>query len=160
MRHGLTLIELLIVISLLVVLTGATAYVFRIVLVNWSYFDTRTGLAIELDRGMEGVTRNLRMASAIQNLSSNEIRFTQGNNSSFIYYFYNSGKDYQLREAVLTGGINGTFVNNAGRIIMTQVAPPPASTMSVTGNVANITLALADRGEALNSRVIVRPRNL
>lgn len=160
MRHGLTLIELLIVITLLVVLTAATVYVFRVVLINWSFFDTRAGLAIELDRGSQELARRLRSSSAIQNLSANEIRFSYGNNSSFVYYFYDADGDYQLRETVLAGGINGTFVNSSGRIVMTQIAPPPASAMSVTGNTANITLVLSHNSETLNSRVVVRPRNL
>jgi len=160
MRHGLTLIELLIVITLLVVLSAATVYVFRVVLINWSFFDIRTGLAIELDRGTEELARRLRSSSEIRNLSTNEIRFSYGNNSSFVYYFYDALGEYQLREAVLTGGINGTFVNSVGRVVMAQIVPPPVSALSVAGNTANITLVLSRKDETLNSRVLVRPRNL
>jgi len=167
-RRGFTLIELTLTAGMLVVLIAVSAYIFKVALLTWSSQETRGGIKINMDRGIEQMARDLRKAQAIQS-SNDEIRFTQGANS-FIYYLYNasdtpyppafSQSSYQLMRQGLTGGIGGTFTYGSGTIIINDVVPPPTSDMSASGNVVTIDLSGKWRDETIRARTEVRPRNL
>ena len=158
----------MITIGMLVILVGATVYILRAVLLNWSSQETRSGIDIGLDRGIEEMVRDLREAKAIQS-SGDEIRFTQDQTTYYIYHLYNSGDtyppnfsqaSYQLRKAALTGGIGGTFTYGSGDIKIIDVLPPPTSDLSLSSNVATIDLSMKKADETIRSRTQVKPRNL
>ena len=167
-KQGFTLIELIITISMLVALVGTTAYVFRAVLLSWSNQETRAGIDISLDRGIEEMVRDLREARQAQS-SNDEIRFTQDQTTYYIYYLYNAGdtypvvfnqSSYQLRKAALTGGISGIFTYGLGDIKIIDVLPPPTSDLSLNSNLITIDLSVKRKDETIRSRTEVRPRNL
>ncbi|MFA5117254.1 MAG: hypothetical protein WC695_00200 [Candidatus Omnitrophota bacterium] len=160
--------ELMITVSMLVVLTVVLVSVLRAVLLSWSSEEARAGIDINLDRGVEEIVRDLRDVSAVQ-CSNNEIRFYQGEAGYYIYYLYNAADPYpplfnksayQLRKASLTGGIAGKFTYGSGDIKMTDVVAPPASDLSISGNLINIDLSLKRNDETIRSRTAIRPRNL
>lgn len=168
MRKAFTLIELLITIGLVVALAAVALYVFRVFLLTWSSQSTREEAGIQAGSAVEQMARDLRKANAIQS-SGDEIRFTQGTDS-YIYYLYNSAdvsyppqfnqSSYQLIKSPLTGDIDGTFSYGTGAIKMTDVLPPPASDLSLSGNVVTIDLTSSRSGESIRSRTEIRPRNL
>jgi prepilin-type N-terminal cleavage/methylation domain-containing protein len=168
LKKGFTLIELIITIVMLVALTGVTAYVFHAVLLSWSSEETRSGIDINLDRGIEETVRDLREARQVQSVN-NEVRFTQDQSNYYIYYLYNENdsypptfnqSSYDLRKANLSGGISGTFTYGSGLIIITGVLPPPTSDLSISGNIVTTDLSVKRYNETIRSRTQVKPRNL
>ena len=168
-RAGFTLIELIITILMLVVLTGVSAFVFRAVLLSWHSQETRSGIDIALERGIEEMVRDLRKAKQVQSVNNDEIRFTHDLIAYYIYYFYNANDSYppsfsqgsyQLRKAELSGGISGTFTYGSGSIIITEALPPAASDLSMSANLITLDLSIKRGDETIRSRTQVRPRNL
>ncbi len=168
-KRGLTLIELLITVIMCIILTGASMYIFRAVLLNWVGSEERTGVDISIDRGIEEAVRDLREARQISFINNDEIRFTQDLTNFYIYYLYN-GSDtypsmfnqntYELRKAALSGGISGTFTYGSGQIIITEVVAPTTSDLSISSNLVTLDLSVRRRDEIIRSRTRVRPRNL
>lgn len=168
MRDGFTLIELVMVIGLVVILILATAFVFRAVLLSWFSQETRAGIGISLDRGLEEIVRDLRKAKQAQS-AGDEIRFRQGASAYYIYYLYNASDSYppvfsqsayQLKKETLTGGISGTFSYGSGQTIATDVLAPPASDLSLSGNLIALDISIKRGAETIRSRTQVKPRNL
>lgn len=169
MKRGLTLIELIITIVLFVILTGVIIYILRVVLLSWSSQETRAGIDISLDRGIEEVMRDLREGRQVSTVNNDEIRFTQDLTTYYIYYLYNAGASYstnftqasyQLKKATLTGGMTGTFTYGSGDIKIIDVLPPPTSDLSLSSNLITLDLSITRKGETIRSKTQVRPRNL
>lgn len=169
LKKGLTLIELMIVIIMFVILTGVIVCVLRAVLLSWSSQETRAGVDISLDRGIEEVVRDLREGRQVNTVNNDEIRFTQDLAACYIYYLYNAGDSYpssftqtsyQLKKATLTGGMSGTFAYGSGDIKITDVLPPPTSDLSLSSNLITVDLSIKRGDETIRSRTQVRPRNL
>lgn len=168
-RAGFTLIELIITILMLVALVGVSALVFRAVLLSWHSQETRAGIDIALDRGIEEVVRDLRKARQAQSVNNDEIRFTHNLTTYYIYYLYNtadsyppsfSQSSYQLKKATLSSGINGTFSYGSGQTMVTEVLPPATSDLSISANLTTLDLSVRIGDETIRSRTQVRPRNL
>lgn len=167
MTNGFTLIEIIITLIMIVILIATVVYILRAVLLSWSSQETRAGIDIVLDRGIEQVARDLREARQVQS-TNDEIRFTQDQSTYYIYYLFNSADTYppnfsqslyQLKKATLSGGIGGTFTYGAGDIILNDISAPPASDLSLSGNMVRIDLTAAVKDESIRSRTEVRPRN-
>lgn len=159
----------MITIVMLVALVGVTAYVFRAVLLSWSSEETRAGVDISLDRGIEEMVRDLREAKEASYVNNDEIRFTPDQSNYYIYYLYNENdfyppsfnqSSYQLKKAALSGGIGGTFTYGSGTIIIIDILSPPTSDLSLSNNVVTLDLSLSRGNETIRSRTEVKPRNL
>ena len=168
LTKGFTLLELMITIIMFAALALVSFYVFRVVILTWVSQETRGGVDITLDVGMEKIVRDLREAKAI-NSSNDQIRFTADNTTYYIYYLYNQNDSYppsfnqtsyQLRKTTLSGGINGTFNYGSGPILLYSILPPPASDLSITNNVINIDLSMKRAGETIRAKTEVAARNL
>ncbi len=169
MRKGFTLIELMMTIAMFVILALVVVYVLRAVLLSWSSQETRAGVDISLDRGIEEVARDLREARQVSVVNNDEIRFTYDLTNCYIYYLYSAGdsyppsfnqSSYQLKKATLAGGINGTFTYGSGDIKVIDVLPPATSDLSLSSNLITLDLSIKRGDETIRSRTQVRPRNL
>ena len=167
-RTGFTLIELVMVIGLVVILILTTAFVFRAVLLSWSSQETRAGIGINLDRGLEEIVRDLRKAKQAASVSD-EIRFREGLSNYYIYYLYSANDSYpltfsqsayQLKKEPLSGGINGTFSYGSGQTIVSDLLAPPTSDLSLSGNLITLDISIKRGAERIRSRTQVKPRNL
>ena len=150
---GLTLLEMIIAISLSTLLMGTSLLLLRPILLAWAHHQDRLELQQQVQHGMEKTIRQIRLAGDAQG-GSGAIRFTisaLSGTQSYILYLYHpsdswppsySQASYQLRQAPLVGGINGTFTYGAGALLMREVVPPPASTLSLSGKVALLNLSL------------------
>lgn len=162
----------MIVIVMFVILTAVTVYVFRAILLNWYSQETRAGIDISLDRGIEEMVRDLRETKAVQSVNNDEIRFTveeSGVDNNYIYYLYNENDSYppsfnqdsyEIRRVTLSGGIGGTFTYGSGPIIITDVVPPTTSDLSISGNMVTIDLSITRADETIRSRTEIKPRNI
>ena len=171
-KKGMTLIEILITITMLVMLMGVSVYVFRAILINWSLLESRSGIAVNLDSAMAKMLRDFRTAKEVQSTTGyHEIRFSPDEVNFYVYYLYNESDSYapppefdmqyyQLRKATLSGGINGTFTYGSGQLILTDVLPPPDSELSINDNIITIDLMAERKGETKRLRTEVRPRNI
>lgn len=169
LKKGLTLLELMMAILVFVILMAVIVYILRAVLLSWSSQETRSGIDISLDRGIEEAVRDLREARQISFINNDEIRFTQDLTNFYIYYLYNESDSYppsfnqntyELRKAALSGGISGTFTYGSGQIIITEVVAPTTSDLSISSNLVTLDLSVRRRDEIIRSRTQVRPRNL
>lgn len=154
---------------MLAILTVAIASVFRAILLSWSSQEKRAGIDIDLNWGMEGMSRDLREARQAQSVSNDEIRFTSDLANFYIFYLYNandsypptfSQSSYELRKATLSGSITGTFTYGSGPVIMTEVLPPATSDLSIASNLVTMDLSVNRADETIRARTQVRPRNL
>ena len=174
MKRGITLIEIMVAVALFAILAVATVLVFRAILLSWASQETRAGIDIALDVEVEEVVRDLREATAISSVNSDEVRFTAGG-SDYIYYFYNENDSYppvfdqstyELKKTALTGGISGTFTYGDGRIIIFDLIPPgtgtdPKTDLSIdANNLITVILKMTRGDETITSKTQVRPRNL
>jgi predicted membrane protein len=169
-KRSLTLIEFIITFLLLSVFMGVIVYMFRTVLVSWAGIEQRTGVDITLDWAVEEVSRDIRRAKAVQSTAGlDELRFTQINNLSYIYYFYNENDSYpqsfsqdyyQLRKVDLSGGINGNFTYGEGKIVLYDVIPPSVSDLSISQNIVTLDFSVRRYDELVRSRTQIKPRNL
>ena len=159
-------------IVLFIILSVTAVYIFRAILLSWSSQETRTGVNITLDSGIEKMVRDLREAKQVQATAGyDEIRFTPDFSNYYIYYLYNAGDSYvpppafdqttyELRSAALTGGISGTFTYGDGQVMLTDVLPPTTSDLSLSGNILTIDISITRGDETIRSRTEVRPRNI
>lgn len=173
-KKGLTLIEAMIAVAMLVILTGAITYAFRAVLLSWSSQETRTGINVNLKYDIEDIVRELRGSRQAGAVNNDEVRFSQDKVTYYVYYLYNPSDGYppafgqsayQLKKAALTGGLNGTFAYGSGDLIMSDIKPRTAFTparpvISFTDNMVTMDISIARGDETVRSRTAVRPRNL
>ena len=168
-KHGLTLIEFLIVIAMFSVIAGVTVYVFQVILRSWTGMEDRTSVSIVLNRAVEEVVRDVREATQVSLVNNDEIRFTKDDTNFYIYYLYNSDDSYppafnqdfyELRKATLSGGINGTFTYGSGKVIIIGVVPPSVTDLSFDGSIVTLDLSVTENDETVRIKTDVTPRNL
>lgn len=174
-KKGLTLVELIVVIMLFVLLAAVTVYVFRAIALSWSAQEERAGVDIMIDKSVEGIVRELREATEVRLGPGpaddyDEIRFKRGG-MDYIFYLYNADSSYgfpqafdedsyEMRKTTLSEGIGGTFTYGDGRIIITDLLPPPSSDFAFDGSIVTIDLTAERNDETVRARTEVRPRNL
>ncbi|MBI3332822.1 MAG: type II secretion system protein [Candidatus Omnitrophica bacterium] len=168
----MSLVELIIAMLLFSVLITAGAMSFHPILRAWPSQQDRMGMGRQVQHGMEGAIRQLRPATALQNDANGGIRLTvreNGNLNSYILYLYHpsdpwglpftQADGYQLRQAGLTGGINGSFTYGEGTLLMQYLKAPPDSNLSSSGSVATLDLTLSRGDDTLRLIERVKRRN-
>ena len=173
-RDGFTLTELILSIGLFALLAVIITVVLRTILVSWDLQERRSGIDINLDRGIEEMVRDLRKSKQVQSATNyDEIRFCQGTTTTacYIFYLYHANdayvpppafdqSSYQLKRTALTGDIDGTFTYGSGDVVVNDVLPPPVSDLSLAGNLLTVDLSVKRGDETIRSRTQVRPRNV
>jgi hypothetical protein len=162
---------LIITLLLFAGLMTATAVSINPILLAWSSQQDRMELQRQNQHGLEQAIRKLRLANALTNDANDAIRYTvreSGTDNSYILYLYNasdtwppafSQSSYQLRQAPLSGGINGTFTYGAGDLLTRDIKPPTTSDLSVSGSVATLDLTLTRFDETFRLIERVKRRN-
>lgn len=168
-KKGFTIAEVLITTAMIAAIIGALAFLFQVVVASWSAQGARSGLGVGINNSVRLMARDLRSAAEVGSINAEEIRFSPDKVSYYIYYFYNAADPYppsfnqslyQIKKATLSGGINGTFSYGSGSLMMKDVLPPPASSLSITGLMTTIDL-IANRGKStIRAATRVKPRNM
>jgi len=168
---GLTLLEVVFALALVVFLVSAIMFVYVVALKASDLHGKRSDSRQKIQFALERVIRDVRLANAIS-VANHAVRFTvyeSGSNNSYIYYLYNASDvwppaynqtSYDLRRTSLSGGMSGTFTYGNGDLIATGLKPPAAdTTMTSSGNVAQIKLVGLEGNETMTVSGYVRPRN-
>ena len=171
-RYGITLLEIIFALALVVLLTSSVAFVYTVVLRSWDQIGHRSDLHERLYFALERVIRDARTANALS-VANHSLRFTvneNGADQSYIYYLYNSSDSwvpqysqaaYDLMRTSLTGGIGGSFTYGSGEIVVKSLKPPSAdTTITSSGNVVFINLVGKEKNDTMKVRGYVRPRNI
>ena len=165
------MIELIIALLLFGVLMTSAAMAMQPVLLAFSSQQDRWELTRTSQQGLEQAVRQLRLATSFANDANDAIRFAvreSGSSNSYILYLYHGSDSwppsynqsvYQLRQASLSGGINGTFTYGDGTLLMRQIKPPTDSDLSVSGSVATLDLTLTRGDETYRLVERVKRRN-
>jgi len=181
-KRGFTLLETLIVFSLLSVLMGVSAYLFTVSLRVWVTGSLRTEIRENMSYAMEKTVRDLK-AMALGSLSqydsgsgniAHTIQYDDLSGNTYVLYLYNaddlsfdsdySQSLYNLRKANITQGDNPA--SGEGVLILQDLVSPaaaePATDLTIDPNATLVTLDfVVQRGdETVTIRTKVRPRNL
>lgn len=169
-KTGLTLLEMIFTITLVVFLSTSISLIYMVSLKGWEHLGHRTDIHEKLHFALERIVRDVRPANALS-VSNHALRFTLnegGQMNSYIYYLYHASNSwppvfnqtvYELRRSALAGGINGTFTYGSGELIATEVSPPPNTTITSSGVAAFLKLSGLQEGDRLTIRGYVYPRN-
>ena len=155
---AITLFELIMAMTMFAIIAVVVVFIFRAVLLGWDSLEKQAGMRIVFNTSTERLVRDLRQAREIS-VINNEIRFTQDGVNYYVYYLYNTGNSYKLMKANISGGINGVFTSGSGQLIALDITAPPASSLSVNGNVI-IDLSMSRGSEVMRVKTNVKPRNL
>ena len=176
-HRGLTLLEIVFSLTLVVFLVGAIFFLYVVSLRGQNQVGGRNDVHEKLHFALERVVRDVREAKALS-VANHALRFTLreiGADSSYIYYLYNASDSwvpsynqptYDLYRAPLTaaGGVgisDDTFTYGSGDVIATDLLPPSTNTsVTSSGNYGVIKLGAKEGDDILTVRGNVRPRNV
>ena len=169
-RKGLTFIEVLVTTAIMSILVFTVGYTFIVGLKQWEEGHARSQMRAKMSQALELVSKNLRQAASIDELTAGSITFTAdlGNGSqSHRVYMYNASDAepnppytqniYELRWAV------GTVTYGSGAVIATDIDkpnPPSSNPFSQSGNVITMNFTLERGDVSIDMRTNVRVRNL
>ena len=175
-KRGFTLLETLIVFSLLSVLMGVSAYLFTVSLRAWGTGSLRTEIREDMSYAMEKVVRDLKeMANgSLSQYSSIEhtIQFEETGGDTYVLYLYNSADPvfnskynrslYNLRKANITQGDDPD--SGEGVLILRDLVSPdaasPATALTISSNQVTLDFVVQRSDETVRLRTKIRPRNL
>ena len=177
-KRGFTLLETLIVFSLLSVLMGVSAHLFTVSLRVWGTGSLRTEIRENMSYAIEKTVRDLKeMANASldqYNSIAHTIQYDEisGDGDTYVLYLYNSADPvfnsrynrslYNLRKANITQGDNPD--SGEGVLILRDLVSPdaasPATALTVSGNQVTLDFVVQRSDETVRLRTKIRPRNL
>jgi len=177
-KKGFTLLETLIVFSLLSVLMGVSAYLFTVSLRAWGTGSLRTEIREDMSYAMEKTVRDLKeMANGSlhqYNSIAHTIQYDDLSGRTYVLYLYNANDAtldstyskslYDLRKADIDGG--DTPASGGGVLILRDLispdaaAPATALTIDPSGTQVSLDFVVQRRDETVRTRTKVRPRNL
>jgi Tfp pilus assembly protein PilW len=174
-QNGLTLLELVFSLTLVVFLVFSIFLVYIVTLRGWDQIGHRTDLDEKLHFALERIVRDVREANDLV-VADHAVRITErGTNNSYIYYLHNASDSwvpnyaqdtYDLRREALTaaGGAgigDDTFAYGNGDVIVTGLTPPSSGTnLTSSGNYAILKLVGKQEDDTMTVRGYVRPRNV
>ena len=181
-KRGFTLLETLIVFSLLSVLMGVSAHLFTVSLRVWGTGSLRTEIREDMSYAIEKIVRDLK-EMAIRSLYqynpgggdvAHTVQYDDFAGNTYVFYLYNSAdlsfdssyteSLYDLRKADIDGG--DIPASGGGLLILRDLVSPdaaaPATALSIDPNGTHVTLDfVVQRGsETVRIRTKVSPRNL
>lgn len=169
-NRGLTLIEVLVTTVMLSILVFAVGFTFVAGLRLWNNGYERNDMRTELAQAMELVSKNLRQATSIDELTAGSITFTAdlgAGSTTCRVYLYNASdsepnppytqESYELRWAT------GTVTYGSGAIIASDIdrpVPPSSRPFSQSGNLITMVFTVERGDQSVDMRTNVRVRNL
>lgn len=167
-KKGITLIELMTTLSMIVILAGFSVYVYYTVYLGWQGQEIRAELSSSLNRAVDEMVRDLREATEVMAVTGGIISFTAySDGKAYAYYLYNASDPppfaynqagYELKRVEQAAG--GGFTFGGGKLVARNVLPPPATDLSFSGNIATLDISVSRDGETVRAKTKVRPRDL
>ena len=181
-KRGFTLLETLIIFSLLSVLMCVSVHLFAVSLRAWGTGSLRTEIREDMSYAMEKTVRDLK-EMALGSLSqydsgsgniAHTIQYDDLSGNRYVLYLYNaddatldstySESLYNLRKANTTQGDNPA--SGEGTLILRDLVSPdataPATALTIDPNGTQVTLdfVVQRSAEIVRTRTKIRPRNL
>ncbi len=179
-KRGFTLLETLIVFSILSVLMGVSVHLFAVSLRAWGTGSLGTEIREDMSYAMEKTVRDLK-AMALGSLSqydsgsgdiAHTIQYDDLSGNTYVLYLYNaddatldstySQNLYDLRKADIDGG--DTPVSGGGVPILRDLVSPdttaPATALTISATQVTLDFVVQRSDEIVRIRAKVRPRNL
>ena len=169
-KKGLTLVELLVTTAVLSILILTVGYTFIIGLKLWNEGYDRSDIRTDLSQALELVSRNLRQAKSIDEITAGSITFTADlgdGDDTYRVYMYNASDSepnppftqntYELRWA------RTTVTYGSGSVLIANVQKPNpqnSKPFSQSGNVITMDFVVARGNQTATMRTNVRPRSL
>lgn len=167
-KKGLTLIELLLTTAMLAILIFTVGYVFVVGSNLWSEGYARSDIRGDISQAVELISKSLRQAKSIDDLTESSITFTAdlgSGDDTYRVYLYNASDGepnppykqqsiYELRWA------KGTVSYGSGAILATDIPIPTNIPFSQSNNLITIDLTATRGDETVRIRSNIRPRNL
>lgn len=175
---GFTLLETIIVVSLLSVLVAVSAHLFVVSLRVWSTGSMRTEIREDISYAMDKTVRDLKQAANASLQRYNSIAHTLQHDdlsgNTYVLYLYNpadasvdstySETLYDLRKADINGG--DSPASGDGILILKDLVSPnaaaPATSLTIGpgGTQVSLDFAVQRNDETVRMRTTVKPRNL
>jgi prepilin-type N-terminal cleavage/methylation domain-containing protein len=174
--RGFTLIETLIVLSILAMLLEVSSSLFVAGLHAWYAGCTRTGVREDVSYAMEKVVRDLKEIAngSLSQYSSiaHTIQYYDLSGNTYILYLYNADDTsldstyseslYDLRKATRAQLDGGNY--DAGVLILRDLVSPdataPATALTISGTQVTLDFVVQRGSETVRLKTKIRPRNL
>ncbi len=175
-KRGFTLLETLIIFSLLSVLMCVSVHLFAVSLRAWGTGSLRTEIREDMSYAMEKTVRDLK-AMALGSLSkydsgsgdiAHTIQYDDLSGNTYVLYLYNandatldstySESFYDLHKADIDG--EDTPVSGGGVPILRDLVSPPATALTIGATKVTLDVVVQRSDETVRIRTKVRPRNL
>ncbi len=177
-KSGFTLLETIIVVSLLSVLVAVSAHIFVVGLRVWSTGSMRTEIREDISYAMDKTVRDLKQAAnaSLQryNAIAHTLQYDDLAGNTYVLYLYNPADAsvdstygetlYNLRKADINGG--DSPASGDGMLILKDLVSPdaaaPATSLTIDpgGTQISLDFAVQRNDETVEIRTTVRPRNL
>jgi len=143
------------VLILISILASAIVFLYVVILKSWDQFGRRSDVRAKIQFALEQTVRDVRNANQMS-IASNQLRFKVGS-TSYAYYLNNS---IELRKVTLgdASHFNDAIASGSGDLVASGLTN--ATTLTSSGNIAQINLVGLDSNETLRVRGYARPRNV
>ncbi|MBF0618952.1 MAG: prepilin-type N-terminal cleavage/methylation domain-containing protein [Candidatus Omnitrophica bacterium] len=156
-RTGFTLIELVIVMALLMILTGALIFVFLACFRSWNASAGRARTRTDLAQSLELIGNDLRSATSIDATTATSVQYWINYNGTAVhlrlYRYSPSAGLYWL----LKGTVGDP--DSRGAVLVTGVQAGGADIFTQTGSLYTIDLTINNDGQVVHMRTKARARN-
>ena len=169
-KRGLTLVELLVTTAVLSILVLTVGYTFIVGLKLWDEGYDRSDIRTDLSQSLELISKQLRQAKSIDELTAGSITFTADlgdGDDTYRVYMYNASDSepnppytqntYELRWA------KTTVTYGSGIVLVGELDkpnPPSSKPFSQSGNVITLDFIVERGDQSVAMRTNVRPRSL
>lgn len=166
-KKAFSIVELLVVILGLTILLGVIVNVHISGMSLWNAGYARSDLRTDLTQTLELLSKNIRQATSIDELTQSSITFTAdlgaGEDTYKVYLYHASDPEPNppyTQDSYTLRWVGGSTTYGEGANIAEDIAQPTTAIFTQSGNVITISLTASKGSQSVTMRSKIRPRNL